>query len=108
LELVYESSNDFFRFCGNSPLVSEATVAGAPEWPTCSTSGLTQGIIGSKTVDGQRYYVRRLANIFASALEDFGATAVDDNLEIFCVSRTVGDRLWKIAMCLSGETCPWR
>jgi hypothetical protein len=46
--------------------------AGPPEWPECVTSGLTQGIIGRVTVDGQKYFVRRLATLFDNAIEDFG------------------------------------
>lgn len=86
----------------------DASFAGPPEWPECVTSGLTQGVIGKVVVDHQRYFVRRMANIFNEAIEDFGASAVDDFLEIFCVSRRSSDRFGKIAICLSGEECPWR
>src|SRR5262245_32035118 len=65
----------------------EAGFAGPPEWPECVTRGLTQGIIGVKIIDGVRYYVRRLATVFDSAIDDFGASAIGDSLEIFCVSR---------------------
>jgi hypothetical protein len=82
--------------------------AGPPEWPECVTDGLTQGIIGPRTIDGQNYFVRRMVIIFNGALDDFGASAVADSLEIFCVSRRSSDRFGKIAMCLTGERCPWR
>jgi hypothetical protein len=82
--------------------------AGPPEWPECVTSGLTQGVIGFKIIDGQRYFVRRMATIFDSAMDDFGASAVGDSLELFCVSRGATDAFGKTAMCLTGEQCPWR
>jgi hypothetical protein len=46
--------------------------------------------------------------VFNDAIDDFGETDIDDELEIFCVSRTSSDRYGKIAMCLSFEKCPWR
>ena len=85
-----------------------ASLAGPPEWPECVTSGLTQGIIGYKIFDGQRYFVRRLATVFDSAIDDFGEHAVGDSLEIFCVTRFANDKFGKTAMCLTGEDCPWR
>jgi hypothetical protein len=86
----------------------DASFAGPPEWPECVTSGLTQGVVGVKIVNGVPYFVRRLAIVFNEAIADFGASAVDDSLEIFCVSRKSSDRFGKIAMCLTGEKCPWR
>ena len=85
-----------------------SSVAQLPEWPECMTEGLTEGEIGSKYIEGQHYYVRRMATILDSALDDFGANGGSDDLEIFCVSRTSSDRYGKIAMCLSKESCPWR
>jgi len=87
---------------------AHSVFAGPPEWPTCSTSGLTLNVIGIKFVDGQRYFVRRMATIFDNAMDDYGASVGNDNLEIFCISRTAFDHLGKIAVCLSGENCPWR
>jgi hypothetical protein len=86
----------------------DSSFAGPPEWPECVTSGLTQGVIGMRTIDGQKYFVRRMATIFDNALDDFGETGVGDQLEIFCVSRTSSDRFGKIAICRSAEKCPWR
>src|SRR5262245_45907397 len=86
----------------------KTSFAGPPEWPECVTHGLTSGVIGKVIVDGQRYFVRRLANIFDTSLDDFGTSANADHHEIFCVTRTAADRFGKIAMCLSGERCPWR
>jgi hypothetical protein len=85
-----------------------ASFARPPEWPECVTSGLIQGVIGTRIVDGQRYFVRRMATIFDNALDDFGASGVGDQLEIFCVSRTASDKFGEVAMCLSNESCPWR
>jgi hypothetical protein len=79
----------------------------AIEWPSCTNSGLTQDVLGTKTVNGQVFYVRRMATIFQEALDDFGGNASDDNLEIFCVSKNSTDTYGIIAMCLSGEACPW-
>jgi hypothetical protein len=84
------------------------SLSGPPEWPECVTSGLTQGVIGTRTVDGQKYFVRRMATVFDNAIDDFGETGVGDQLEIFCVSRTSSDKFGKIAMCLQFEKCPWR
>jgi hypothetical protein len=86
----------------------QASFAGPPEWPECVTSALTQGVIGERTVDGQKYFVRRMATVFDNAVDDFGETGVGDQLEIFCVSRTSSDKFGKLAMCLSFEKCPWR
>ena len=94
-------------FCATELWGVRASFAGPPEWPECVTHGLTQGVIGKVVVDGQRYFVRRLANIFDTSVDDFGASDVADHLEIFCVTRTAADRFGKIAMCLSGEECPW-
>ena len=74
----------------------------------CVTSGLTQGVIGIRTIDGQKYFVRRMATIFDNALDDFGETGVGDQLEILSVSRTSFDRFGKMTICLSAEKCPWR
>src|SRR5262245_19329730 len=82
--------------------------AGPPEWPECVTSGLTVDVVGVKIVDGVPYFVRRLATIFNEAITDSGASANDDSLEIYCVSRRATDRFGKLAMCLTGEECPWR
>lgn len=77
------------------------------EWPSCTNSGLTQDVLGNKTVNGEKFYVRRMATIFQQALDDFGENSIDDNLEIFCVSKKNTDTYGIVAMCLSGEACPW-
>jgi len=89
-------------------LLIDTSRAGAPEWPQCVTDGLTQGVIGRRTIDGQNYFVRRMATIFDAAIDDFGESAVGDSAEMFCVSRRSSDRFGKLAMCLTGERCPWR
>ena len=85
----------------------DASFAGPPEWPECVTSGLTQGVLGFRVIDGQIYFVRRMATILDSALNDFGASGTGVQLEIFCVTRTREDVFGKVAMCLSNEMCPW-
>lgn len=82
--------------------------ASSPEWPECVTTGLNQGVVGVKVIDGQQYFVRRLSTIYEGAIDDYGSKAVADYFEIFCVSRNTSDRFGKIAMCLSGEECNWR
>ena len=32
-----------------------SSFAGPPEWPECVTDGLTQGVIGTRSIDGQYY-----------------------------------------------------
>ena len=80
----------------------------SPKWPTCITSGLNASVIGEVTIAEQKYFVRRMATIFEQAMDDYGTSAADDTLQIFCVSRNKDDRFGNIAMCLSGEKCPWR
>jgi hypothetical protein len=70
--------------------------------------GLHAGDIGTRTIDNQQYYVRRMATIFNEAMDDFGTSAANDQLEIFCVTRSASDKLGKVAMCLTFEACPWR
>jgi hypothetical protein len=82
--------------------------ADSPQTLGCVTSGLTQGVLGPKIVDGHEFFVRRMAIIFDDALDDFGETGFGDELEIFCVSRTSSDEFGHLAMCLSNESCPWR
>lgn len=78
------------------------------ERPSCTNSGLTQGIVGYKVVNGDRVYVRRMATILNPSLDDYGATTSEDELEVFCVSKKSADFYGILVMCLSGEACPWR
>src|SRR4051812_647317 len=74
--------------------------------PQCVTSGLPQGVqrsIGSKVV-----FVRPLATVLDSAIEDFGQNDFGDSLQLYCVTKKANDVFGTIAMCLSGESCPWR
>jgi hypothetical protein len=87
---------------------AHSSFAAPPQTLGCVTSGLSEGVIGTKTVDGHEVFVRRMAIIFNEAMADFGESGVDDQLEIFCVSRTLSDEFGHIALCLSNETCPWR
>ncbi|MGZ4956134.1 MAG: hypothetical protein ACXV8Q_13585 [Methylobacter sp.] len=77
------------------------------DFPSCLATNLTQGIVGYQVVNGDRYYVRRMATIFDNALDDFGVNNFGNELEIFCVSNNQNDTYGKIAMCLTGEECPW-
>lgn len=76
--------------------------------PTCTSSGLENYVIGEVKVDGQKYFVRGMATIFDKSMDDYGTSAADDTLQIFCVSKNKDDKFGNIAMCLSGEECPWR
>ena len=77
--------------------------------PGCTTSGLTGGVVGWRTVNGTEYYVRRMADINDFFVVDYGSSGAFDDLNIYCVSTssTAGE-LGQIAICLSNENCPWR
>jgi len=70
--------------------------------------GLTQGVTGIRRVDGHDVFVRRMATILNEAMDDFGESGINDQLEIFCVSRNPSDEFGHIALCLNNENCPWR
>ena len=71
-------------------------------------NGLTQGVTGIRRVDGHDVFVRRMATILNEAMDDFGESGINDQLEIFCVSRNPSDEFGQIALCLNNENCPWR
>lgn len=90
---------------GGGTLIAQANV---PTVNGCATDGLNLGIVGFRVVEGKLSFVRRMATVLDPAVDDFGQNAGGDSLEIFCVSKSPEARFGKIAICLSGESCPWR
>ena len=87
------------------PMISTAREVGRTG-PSCAMSGLSSGSYGF--VDGQLVFVRRVAKVLDQAVDDFGESVADDNLEFYCVGKKPSDKYGDIAVCLSGEKCPWR
>jgi len=84
---------------------SAAAQAPAPA-PGCVNAGLpvpVQRVVGGKIV-----FVRPLATVLDAAVDDFGQSGNDDALSVYCVSKTPNALQGTIAMCLTGEACPWR
>src|SRR4051794_38353494 len=83
-----------------------APVKAPAQAPQCVTSGLPTGVqraIGNKVV-----FVRPIATVLDAAIDDFGQSAGSDNLQMFCVTNKANDVFGTTAICLSGESCPWR
>ena len=72
---------------------------------SCTTAGLPAPVL--RRVGGVPVWVRPLAVVGDSAIDDFGQSANGDSLVIFCVTRRRDAQLGHTAFCLTGETCPW-
>jgi hypothetical protein len=59
-------------------------------------------------VAGKVVFVRPLATVLDAAIDDFGANAAGDALSVYCVTNTPNAPRGNIAICLTGERCPWR
>jgi hypothetical protein len=49
-----------------------------------------------------------LATVLDAAIDDFGQNAGSDALSVYCVTSTANAARGSLAMCLTGERCPWR
>jgi hypothetical protein len=83
-----------------------AQTAPPPPQAGCVTAGLPAAQI--KLVSGKFVFVRSLATILDGAVDDFGQNAVNDALAVYCVTGTATAARGNLAMCLTGEKCPWR
>jgi len=72
----------------------------------CVTVGLPAPQV--KFVAGKFVFVRPLATVLDAAIDDFGANAGGDALSVYCVTNTPNAPRGNIAICLTGERCPWR
>jgi hypothetical protein len=87
-------------------LVSLTGQAALAQPAGCATAGLPAPQV--KFVSGFFVFVRPLATVLDPALDDFGINAGGDSLEVYCVTSTQIAVRGNIAVCLSGESCPWR
>jgi hypothetical protein len=78
----------------------------APPPAGCPTAGLPAPQI--KLVSGRFVYVRPLATVLDGAIDDFGQNAGSDALSVYCVTDKQNAARGSLAMCLTGEKCPWR
>jgi hypothetical protein len=78
----------------------------APPPVGCSTAGLPAPQI--KLVGGKFVHVRPLATVLDAAIDDFGQSGGSDALSVYCVTGTANAARGSLAMCLTGERCPWR
>ena len=79
----------------------------APPPVGCPTAGLPAPQI--KLVGGKFVHVRPFATILDAAIDDFGQSgAGGDALSVYCVTGTANAARGSLAMCLTGERCPWR
>lgn len=85
------------------PLLAQDALAQAAG---CTTAGLPQAQI--KLVGGKFVFVRPLVTVLDSAVDDFGKNAGGDGLDVYCVTKVANAPRGSLAMCLTGETCPWR
>jgi hypothetical protein len=61
-----------------------------------------------RQIGDQVVYVRKFAAMFDAAMDDFGGSAFGDRLWFYCVTHSPTVLRGEIAICLSGERCPWR
>jgi hypothetical protein len=72
----------------------------------CPTGGLPAPY--QRVVGGNIVFVRPVANVLDAAVDDFGTGGGADALAIYCVTKTRTASRGSIAVCLTGEGCPWR
>lgn len=92
-----------------APAMTQAAVPPAPPplpQAGCVTDGLPAPQI--KLVGGKYVFVRPLATVLDAAIDDFGQNAASDALAVYCVASTAKAARGNVAMCLTGEKCPWR
>lgn len=78
-----------------------------PPQAGCATAGLPAAQI--KLVSGKFVFVRPFATVLDAAIDDFGQSGPGgDALAVYCVSSTATAARGNLAMCLTGEKCPWR
>jgi hypothetical protein len=74
--------------------------------PQCVTSGLPTGV--QRAIGNRVVFVRPMATVLDAAIDDFGQNGAGDGLQVFCVTNKANDVFGTTAMCLTGESCPWR
>lgn len=74
--------------------------------PTCTTSGLPRPY--ERTVANSKIWVFPLATIQDGAMDDDGTSSSGDSLRMYCVGPEATSQLGLLAVCLTGEACPWR
>lgn len=88
-----------------TPAMAQTTTN--PVAPGCVIAGLpspTQRVVGGNNI----VFVRPLATVLDTAVDDFGANGLNDAISVYCVTKTRTAPRGSIAMCLTGESCPWR
>jgi hypothetical protein len=78
----------------------------APPPVGCPIAGLPAPQV--KLVGGKFVFVRPLATVLDGAVDDFGQNGAGDALSVYCVTDKQNAARGSVAMCLTGEKCPWR
>ncbi len=91
-------------------LAALASLAGAGDAFAQNAGCVTVGLPApyQRAVSGKVVFVRPLATVLDGAVDDSGANGNNDALAVYCVTKRPTDPRGAVAMCLTGEFCPWR